>query len=249
MQESIYYYNNGQFNMKFDQNHFQSLTIEQKRDCVRTMTHILRDGSAPRRVFNYDNRYNHIPQDLVNKVDGLPTHEETLQATNEQLTVWFIEYKETMYKVIKDANAAADTHYKALGRKAFNALKECEMTGELYLNIGQLKGFVSAYGSWNEFTPNVINPILEELHTAAPRKVHGEMNCNNGTIDHKWSIHNDYIFLSYSYVTGEMIQKVEDFYNKVWSVKQHSIKADSCCIIKNELPNNAFEFIMLFWWD
>lgn len=135
------------------------------------------------------------------------------------------------------------------GAEILKAQQKLGFTGELYMELPKLDGYIHAIGQWNDFYPEKIMPFLYHIDKICPRVDYGVNNPNTGDKMHKWAIKNDHIYLVVDFCTKDVAEKWEKFFRTEVLTGKSKIKADSIRFELHQHQNDYCGFYISFWWD
>ena len=233
---------NGSLNKHLTYDQMLVLPIEEKR----TVLFYLHSK------FNYEEYNSDYAKETFYKIEQMYDYKD-IQAMDDnelnnaiQSCMTALQNRETKRKV--------DTArlWREQGAEILKAQRGLGFTGELYMELPKLDGYIHAVGQWNDFYPNKIMPFLYHIDKICPRVDYGVNNPNTGDKMHKWAIKtefNDYIYLVVDFCTNDVAEKWEKFFKEEVLPGKSKIMADSIRFELHPHQNDYCGFYISFWWD
>jgi len=141
------------------------------------------------------------------------------------------------------------------GKEFYQMTRKLKIGGQFELSKGQLKGYNTARGEWNNFNPKLINECIDFVDNILPRIKFAQNNPNNGRVQHKWITSGDYVTVKFSSISGKLADEINQlFFSQIESKFEITCKADSCRIEKEDTGNpylneKRHNIELIFWWD
>lgn len=197
----------------------------------------------------YQHNYNEIDKDVFESLPYMYTYEQITKTFSEPEVDEALKaaYTRLSAHIQLLKTKTEEYHYK-LGKEIYEATEKLKFNGELELSKGQLLGFITGIGNWNDFNVGKVSEAIEYLHENAPRMNCGVNNCNTGLLNHKWSIQSDYIFMNFGFNYEPAVKEIEQWFKSVSHVRTMS-NADSFHLQVDDVAGGGFYVRVVLWWD
>lgn len=229
---------NGSLNKHLTLDHMLELSIEEKRTVLNYL----------QSQMSYDEYNQDFAKETYYVIESLYSYNEVQSMTdglNEAIRTCLEAIENRKTKRMIDTKRL----WREQGAEILKAQQKLGFTGELYMELPKLDGYIHAIGQWNDFYPEKIMPFLYHIDKICPRVDYGINNPNTGNKLHKWAVKNDYIYLVVDFCTNDVAEKWEKFFRTEVLTGKSRIMCDSIRFEPQPYQNDYCGFYISFWWD
>lgn len=228
---------NGSFNWSISPNEFSEYSIAERKAMAWSIICELKSGYSFR--------------DVEPKVFTAPVVQYTYDMIADETVDTILLNVYTQFQQLHKQllSLTADYQFKQ-GQKLQKVQVELQFGGFLKLNANQLKGYLMAIGSWNDFDCSTVCSAITNLELLVPKRDYGPNNINTGTKMHTWTTTGEYITIMFDYLCETDRARVMDFYKNHFVIYGEIAHADSVRFEENKFPDrDACSLELIMWWD
>lgn len=230
---------NGSLNKHLTFDQMLILPIEEKRTVLNYL----------QSQMNYDEYSPDLAKETYYVIESLYSYNEVQSMMEGELNNAISECITAIENRNKKRKIDSIKLWREQGAKILRAQTDLGFTGELYMELPKLDGYIHAVGQWNDFYPEKIMPFLYRIDEICPRVDYGINNPNTGSKMHKWAVKDDYIYLVVDFCTNDVAEKWEKFFRTEVLTGKSQIMCDSIRFELQPHQNDYCGFYISFWWD
>lgn len=230
---------NGSLNKHLTFDMMVGLELEEKR----TVLFYLHSG------FNYEGYNSDYAKETFYKIEQMYDYKDIQAMNDNELNNAIQSCMTALENRNRKRKIDSIKLWREQGEKILKAQTDLGFTGELYMELPKLDGYIHAIGQWNDFYPEKIMPFLYHIDKICPRVDCGVNNPNTGNKMHKWAVNNDYIYLVVDFCTNDVAEKWEKFFRTEVLTGKSRIMCDSIRFELQPHQNDYCGFYISFWWD
>lgn len=187
--------------------------------------------------------YTQVEMNVYHKVESKYKYEELKTDTRARM----LELRKTLRNLEAEKRQELDDKDFKEGAAIYNFLGSTRCVGahQLHFSPSQAKGYISQSSSWNNFNPDKMIDVINEIEGLNFRCDYGINNPNSGREVFSWRSYRDYWILVVK-IGGETLNNLRQILPQIEAIM---MKANPSVVRLDTSNEKSGEVEVVMWWD